>query len=253
MAASRRLLFVTGEVAPFTRHSTTAALVRALSEGLQGDFEARIIAPRYGFISERENSLHEVIRLSGAEIEMGDKRETLSVKVASLPDVRLQVYFMDNDAYFGRKGLAASEDGAPYEDNAERALFFSRAVMETIRSLRWGPDVVHAFGWAGGLTPMLLRTEGRGHELFDGAKTVFTPDDVDAGPGLSTDFAEEMNLSVNGETEHSLVEAGLARADAFIHPPALEANGGPQFEEDEVEHPRQAAALYDEVLGETAA
>jgi starch synthase len=172
--------------------------------------------------------------------------------VASLPDVSLQVYFMDNDAYFGRKGLAADEDGAPYDDNAERALFFGRAIMDTVRSLRWGPDVVHAFGWAGGLAPLLLRTEGEGHELFDNARTVFTPDDVEAGPGLTEDFNNQMNLSVNGEADCSLVETGIGRADACINPPSFEANGQPQFNGDADKHPRQAAEVYESVLAQEA-
>lgn len=247
--ASSRLLFVTSEVAPFAEESSTAALVRALAHGLEDDFDARIMVPRYGFIGERENSLHEVIRLSGTEIPMGERTETLSVKVASLPDVSLQVYFMDNDAYFGREGLARGGDGLPYDDNAERALFFTRAVMETIRSLRWGPDVMHAFGWAGGLAPMLLRTEGDGQELFDEAKTVFTPDDVDAGPGLTDDFLAATGLGANGEAGCSLVEAGLGRADATIHPPSTEkANGAPQFNGNGAEHPRQATEVYEQVL-----
>ena len=248
MAASRRLLFVTGEVAPFTEGTDTAALVRALARGLQDDFDARIMIPRYGFISERQNSLHEVIRLSGAEIEMGDRSETLSVKVASLPDVSMQVYFMDNEAYFGRDGLAADVDGAPYPDNAERALFFTRAVMDTVRSLRWGPDVVHAFGWAGGLTPMLLRTEGAGQDLFENARTVFTPDNVNAGDGLTDNFATTMNLSVDDEAGRSLVETGLGRADASILPPTGEANGQPQFNGDAEAHPSQATEVYERVL-----
>jgi starch synthase len=248
MASSRRLLIVTSEVAPFAEESDTAPLVRALARGLEDDFDARVMVPRYGCVGERENSLHEVIRLSGAEIAVGEKKEVLSVKVASLPDVSLQVYFMDNDAYFGRGGLARNEEGTPYDDNPERALFFTRAVMDTVRSLRWGPDVVHAFGWAGGLTPMLLRTEGNGQALFEKAKTVFTPDDVEAGPGLTDDFLAFTDLSTNDEAGRSLVEAGLGRADASIHPPAVEANGAPQFNEAATEHPRQAAEMYEQVL-----
>jgi starch synthase len=249
MAASRRLLFVTSAVAPFTPKSEAATLVRSLARGLQDDYEARIMVPRYGCISERENSLHEVIRLSGTEIDVGgDAHETLSVKVASLPDVRLQVYFMDNEAYFDRPGLAADEDGTPYADNAERALFFTRAVMETVCSLRWGPDVVHAFGWAGGLTPLLLRSEGNGQQLFDDARTVFTPDAVDAGDGLTNAFVERTGLSLNGATGSSLVEAGLTRADASIYPASLASDDQPQFAGDSDEQSRQAAALYDTVL-----
>src|SRR5690554_2200332 len=125
MANPTRVLFVSGEVTPFAKVSDLADLVRQLPEKLQesGDFEVRIMMPRYGTISERRNRLHEVIRLSGAEIPMGEASETLKVKVASIPGIRLQVYFMDNRAYFKRKGVFGDKQGHDFEDNAERALF----------------------------------------------------------------------------------------------------------------------------------
>src|SRR5690606_13465561 len=128
-----------------------------------------------GTISERRNRLHEVIRLSGAEIPMGEASETLKVKVASIPGIRLQVYFMDNRAYFKRKGVFSDKQGNEFEDNAERALFFARAALETIKNLGWNPDIVHAFGTMSGLVPLLLRTEYASEPLFAEARVVFTP------------------------------------------------------------------------------
>ncbi len=139
-----RILFISGEVAPFSEKSELASVVRSLPESLHesGKFETRIMMPRYGTVSERRNRLHEVIRLSGSEIMLGDRTETLRVKVASIPGIRLQVYFMDNDFYFKRKGIFADKQGKLFEDNLERSAFYARSVIRTIRNLGWQPDLI---------------------------------------------------------------------------------------------------------------
>lgn len=258
MATSKRILYIAGEVAPFAALSETADLVRTLPEHIQeaGDFEARIMMPRYGSISERKNSLHEVIRLSGTEIPMGEDTATLTAKVASIPGIRLQVYFMDHEKYFGRKGIVGDAEGETYDDNAERALFFNRAVLETIARLRWAPDVVHAFGWMGGLAPMLLRTEYAGAEVFGGAKIAYTPDDVDARADLSEAFADAMQLDAGADVlGQTLVDVGRAYADAVIYPPSM-TPGAPEAEQFSAEaeaRAEQAVALYDRMLSEVPA
>lgn len=253
MAQSKRILFIAGEVTPFEEVSEIAGLVRTLPEHLQeaGDFEARITMPRYGTISERRNQLHEVIRLSGTDVPMGDATETLTVKVASIPDIRLQVYFMDHDDYFGRSAVVADEDGAPFADNDRRALFFDRAVLETIRKLRWEPDVIHAFGWVSGLVPLLLNTAYAGDAQLGGAKVVYTPDDVDTQTTLSSRFLADHHLPDDELDGATLVEAGLHYADAVMYPPSMSSTGGaPQFGSDAETRVEQLVSLYDEIASE---
>ncbi len=212
-----RILFVSDEVEPFSTKSITAKLSRYLPERLQesGDFEVRIMMPRYGTISERKNRLHEVIRLSGTEIDMVDRTETLKVKVASIPGIRLQVYFMDNNHYFKRKGVYATKQGDAFEDNLERALFFGRAALETIRNLGWGPDVVHGFGWLSGFIPMLLRTEFAGDPLFENVKILYTPGDKDLGTSISEKFASDFDLDAQAPGREPS-EVGAAYADVSV-------------------------------------
>ena len=256
MAQSKRILFIAGEVAPFAEVSEIADLARTLPEHIQeaGDYEARITMPRYGTINERRNQLHEVIRLSGTDVSMGDVTETLTVKVASLPDIRLQVYFMDHEGYFGRPAIAASEDGTVFDDNIERALFFDRAVLNTIGKLRWGPDVIHAFGWVSGLIPLLLSSEYAGDELLGSAKVVYTPDTVDTTTTLDADFLEAQGLPADDLDGATLAEAGAHFADAVMYPPSLAATDGhPQFGDDSDARAKQLHALYDEMLSEVPA
>ena len=219
-----RILFVSDEVAPFTCMSETADLVRMLPEQLQesGDFEVRIMMPRYGTISERRNRLHEVIRLSGSQIEADGHKEVLKVKVASIPGIRLQVYFMDNAHFFKRKGIYTDADGTVFPDNAQRALFFSRSVLHTIHKLGWAPDIVHCVGWLSALTPLLLRSEFGELPLFEKAKSVYTPGSMAPDEHTPEGFVGRLPFPAgvvpNGQ---SISEIGLDHADCAIFPASV--------------------------------
>jgi len=256
MPSSTRLLFVAGALTPYTERSSLASLTRSLPEAVQkaGDFEIRLMMPCYGNINEREHNLHEVIRLSDTEVPMGEDTETVTVKVASVPNTQLQVYFMDHDDYFGRDGRATDADGTPYDDNAKRALFFTRSVLETVRKLRWGPSLIHSFGWISSFTPSLLDSVYADVDLFDTTKSVFTPGGDDPGPRVQSAFAERAGLSLDGNTGSTLPELGHTYADATILPPMhSSSNGVPVFDEDTEARTEQAVSLYDQMLGEVPA
>lgn len=246
-----RILFISGEVTPFTKASELGDLVRTLPEQLceNGDYETRILMPRYGIVSERRNRLHEVIRLSGTEVQTGDRSETLKVKVASIPGIRLQVYFMDNAYYFKRKGIWEDrKTGKLFEDNPDRALFFGRGVIETIRKLGWKPDLVHAFGWMSGLVPMLLRTEYAADPLFEEAKVIYTPETVSFDGTISEERATKLDLpaSIAGQEPY---QVGLQYADATIYPASMGEGGDASFGDPANGEAlmQTAAAVYEQV------
>lgn len=219
-----KILYAAGEVAPFSETTEAARLMRSLPEALgeNGTDEIRIMMPRYGVVSERRNRLHEVIRLSGTEVPVGADKETLKVKVASIPGLRLQVYFMDSGKYFKRKGLhKLRKEGTVFEDNPARALFFARAALLTARKLGWGPDVIHASGWIAAFVPFLLQGEFAGDPLFADTKSVYTADETDVEIRLSADEAAELGLPEDfaGRT---LQQIGLDTADAVVRATAPE-------------------------------
>jgi len=239
-----RVLFVVSEAEPFTDTTDLARLARVLPEKLQetGRFEMRIMMPRYGIISERRNRLHEVIRLSGAELAVGAGKETLKVKVASIPGLRLQVYFMENNRFFKRKGgFQGRDDGEAYDDNAERALFFGRAALTTIHNLGWAPDLVHAVGWAGAFVPYLVANDFRHDTLVGGARTVYTPDGYDALTSFDPALLSQHGVSPDVGDAATLRDLAEHHADAVLNVP------------DETSDTADLAARmmgrYDEVLG----
>ncbi len=252
-----RILFVSGEVAPFAKVSEAGEIVRHLPEYLndQGTFETRIMMPRYGTISERRNRLHEVIRLCGTSVPMGKNIQNLKVKVASIPGIRLQVYFMDNTHFFKRKGLHHDKQGQVFSDNTERSLFFGRSVVETVRKLRWKPDIVHAVGWISGLLPYLLSSEYADEPLFESTRVVYTPDGIDANATITRTFVKKMLENVNGElTGLTVSEVGMQYADTGVYPPSMEPECGKmlRFSTDPSTMTDQAVSLYSSVLSANA-
>jgi starch synthase len=171
----KKILFISQEILPFLPKSDIATTARKLPQGVQElGKEIRVFTPKYGVINERRHQLHEVIRLSGMNLVIDDVDHPLIIKVASLPTARMQVYFIDNEEYFKRKNPLMEDDGTFYKDNDERAIFFCRGVLETVKKLGWKPDVVHCHGWLGALMPLYLKKMYQNDPHFSDVKVVFS-------------------------------------------------------------------------------
>lgn len=168
-----KILFINTEVMPYLPDSRMSSLGRRLpQELLEAGHEVRIFMPRFGPINERRNQLHEVIRLSGMNLIINDTDHPLIIKVASIQSARMQVYFIDNDDFFTHRKVYGEED-KEYSDNAERCVFFARGVIETIRKLRWKPDVVYCQGWFAAIAPVYIKKSFGEDPCFRGCKVVY--------------------------------------------------------------------------------
>lgn len=171
--AKHKILYICQEITPYLPESEESTLCRQLSQAMQecGN-EIRTFMPRYGCINERRNQLHEVIRLSGMNLIIDDNDHQLIIKVASIPAARIQIYFIDNDDFFARKAVLTDAAGKEFDDNGERSVFFARGVLETVKKLRWTPDVVHCHGWFSAIAPIYLRKVFNDDPIFAGTKIV---------------------------------------------------------------------------------
>ena len=187
--SAKKILFVNSEMFPYLPEGHIANLCRELPQAIQErKNEIRAFMPRYGCINERKNQLHEVIRLSGMNIIISDVDRPLVIKVASISAARIQVYFIDNEDYFRRKHIYRDDHGKFFPDNGERAIFFARGVLETVKKLRWAPDIIHCSGWISHVLPLYLKKAYKEDPIFTNAKVVLslfedTPSETFA-PGL---------------------------------------------------------------------
>lgn len=203
---NQKILYVTTEMYPYQENSNMAAMVNkmAIKMHTEGN-DVRVFMPRFGAISERKFQLHEVIRLSGMNIIINDLDQPLIIKVASLPGERLQVYFIDNEEYFKRKQYYFDDEGAAFADNDERAIFFARGVIETVKKLNWVPDVIHFNGWMASFIPLYLKTFYENDTYFKDTKLVLS-------------VYNEQSAALNPSIEEKLKFDNISGLDALKEP-----------------------------------
>ena len=188
-----RVLFICSELMPYVPENEMSKISRELPQGIQElGSEVRVFMPRYGCINERRNQLHEVIRLSGMNMIIDDTDHPLIIKVASITSARMQVYFIDNEDYFHRKAMVRSESGDFFADNDERIIFFARGVLETVKKLRWSPDIIHCHGWFSYMAPLYLKKVYQDDPLFASTKVVVSLYD--------DEFPEELDPAMKKKT-----------------------------------------------------
>lgn len=170
-----KVLYIAQEIYPYLPESEISKICRELPQATQEmGREIRTFMPRYGCVNERRNQLHEVIRLSGMNLIIDDSDHQLIIKVASLQAARMQVYFIDNDDYFHRKAVVSDDNGTEFDDNDDRAIFFARGVLETVRKLRWKPDLIHCHGWMSAVVPIYVKQAYNEDPFFSDAKIVYS-------------------------------------------------------------------------------
>jgi starch synthase len=145
--------------------------------------------------------------------------------VASIPNAKLQVYFIDNEDYFQRKSVFTDKADKFFEDNDERAVFFCKGVMETVKKLGWAPDIVHCNDWMTSLVPLYLKTRYKLDPVFKNAKSVFSIHNNSFKHKFEGDLRSKVKMSeiddsmldhLETQDYEGFLKIGMAYADAVI-------------------------------------
>jgi len=201
-----KILYISQEITPYLPESEVANMSRYMPQAIQErGREIRTFMPRFGCVNERRNQLHEVIRLSGMNLIIDDTDHPLIIKVASIPSARMQVYFIDNDDLFHRKFTVADENGVEFDDNEDRTIFFVRGVLETVKKLRWSPDIIHCHGWMTALTPLYIKKAFNTDPFFKKSKVVYSVYGDDFNTPFSSSFSKKLKLEGITDDDLSLI------------------------------------------------
>ena len=196
MKEPKRILFISQEINPYLAEETPIRqLNRQLPEYFQGHgYETRTFMPKFGDINERRNQLHEVIRLSGMNLIIEDSDHPLLIKVASIQSARIQIYFIDNDDLFHRRKGVVDDNGVEYADNDDRVIFYARGVIETVKKLRWTPDIILCSGWMSALAPLYLKKAYNDEPFFAKSKIVLMLDDNEYQKPFHSKFTDKLRI-----------------------------------------------------------
>ena len=226
MPAKKRILFIANEMSPYLELTEYSEIVNKLAiKSNDNGFEVRCIMPRFGVINERRHRLHEVVRLSGINVSVENDDMPLQIKVASLPNARLQVYFLDNEDLFKRKAIFYDENEKWFDDNGLRTVFFCKGALETVKKFGWPPDIIHCSGWMTGLIPAYLKTVYKKEPVFSHSKIVFTIGQNTFKEKLGSDFLKkamihasikDKDLEIYKEANNTaMFRGGASYADAI--------------------------------------
>jgi len=198
MSTKKRILFIANEISPYLEMTEFAEIVNKLAvKSNESGMEVRCIMPRFGMINERRHRLHEVVRLSGINVNVDGDDYPLIIKVASLPNARLQIYFLDNEDLFKRKSLFHDENEKWFADNALRTVLFCKGALETVKKFGWPPDIIHCSGWMTGLIPMYIKTAYKKEPVFSNCKVVYTIGQNTYKEKMGADFVKIATINAN--------------------------------------------------------
>jgi starch synthase len=207
--SKKKVLIVTQEMQPYTDPSDISEIARLLPQYAQENgYEVRILMPRFGTINERRHRLHEVVRLSGMNIIVDDDDYPLIIKVASLPNARMQVYFLDNEDFFKRKRIFADENDELFEDNPDRMIFFCKGVLETVKKFGWPPDIIHCHGWMTSLIPAYLKKAYQNEPLFQNTKVVYSLYNEELSDNFTETFHNKASINNLDESDLTAYQNG---------------------------------------------
>jgi len=227
MSTKKRILFIANEMSPYLELTEFAEIVNKLAVlSNDNNMEVRCIMPRFGVINERRHRLHEVVRLSGINVSIDNDDYPLVIKVASLPNARLQIYFLDNEDYFKRKNIFTDDKEKWFEDNGLRTVLFCKGALETVKKFGWPPDIIHCSGWMTGLIPMFIRVAYKKEPVFSNSKVIYTIGHNSFKEKMGADFLKLATINdhigkkeldiLKDNNNTAMFRAGATYADAII-------------------------------------
>jgi len=168
------IVIATSEAVPFAKTGGLADVSTALAKALRElGHEVSLFLPYYQSIQAAR--VDRPVQATGVDISLpiGGKQRSGRVLKTTLPDSDLPVYLIDQPHFYDRRQLYR-EDNVDYQDNCERFVFFSRAVLEASRALDLQPDIIHCNDWQTSLIPALLKLEPEWRPYFEKTATVLT-------------------------------------------------------------------------------
>lgn len=169
-----KILVVSSEGVPFAKTGGLGDVVGALPKALSRlGHEIKVFIPRYGKLSAGYNHFQRLDLT--ATIAVGDKRHQLAIEFCRDKKLPLEFFFVQNSRFFERDELYVDKDsGTDYSDNDERFIFFCRATLETVKVLKWKPDIIHVHDWQAALIPAYLKLSCADDSFFENTRTVLT-------------------------------------------------------------------------------
>lgn len=199
-----KVLLASSEAVPFSKSGGLGDVAGSLPVALkEKGADVRVIVPEHSGMKNELKSLLKHNRY--IYVKVGWRSQYCGIDECEYRGVKF--YFIDNQYYFDRGGLYG------YYDEAERYVFFSRAVLEVLPQIGFCPDVIHCNDWQTAIIPLFLKANYKEYDFYKDIKTVYTIH----------------NLQYQGVFDSSVLYELMNLDSYYYHTDRLEYNGGISF------------------------
>jgi len=214
------IAFVASEVVPFAKTGGLADVSGSLPiELTKLGHDVKVFMPKYYSVDENKFKLIYESWIGKIPVRVADKIHNVKIFKGFLDDSKTEIYFIDYPPFFNRHTLYTDD-----EDENERFILFSKAVIELIQRLYWQPSIIHLNDWQTGLIPLLIKDNYSWDKLFNKTATVYTIHNI----AYQGNFPEETYLKAELDPKHfeapgsieekgrvNFMKAGISFADAI--------------------------------------
>ena len=209
-----RIAVCASEGAPYAKSGGLGDVMEALPAALarMAGNEVALFLPYYGKI--KNNAAYTVEKVAERYVHLGWRRQYAGVLKLLGRNDGVQVYFIDNEYYFGGRTGAIYGD----LDDGERFAFFSRACLDAMDAVNYIPDIIQCNDWQTGLIPVYLKALYQGR--FSGTRCMYTIHNIEYQGWARADFFDDLlglpweyrgRLDMGGSV--NMMKGGIETAD----------------------------------------
>ena len=209
-----RIAVCASEGAPYAKSGGLGDVMEALPAALarMAGNEVSLFLPYYGKI--KNNAAYAVEKVAERYVHLGWRRQYAGVLKLTGRTDGVQVYFIDNEYYFGGRTGAIYGD----LDDGERFAFFSRACLDAMDAVNYIPDIIQCNDWQTGLIPVYLKALYQGR--FSGTRCMYTIHNIEYQGWARADFFDDLlglpweyrgRLDMGGSV--NMMKGGIETAD----------------------------------------
>jgi starch synthase len=171
-----RVLMVAAECVPFAKVGGLGDVVGALPAALEKlGVSVTVVIPRHRVVDLQKFGFEPVPTPGNGHAWVGFENIPYDVHRGKVPGSSVDVFLIGNDRFFDRPGVYVDPaTGRDYADQADRWIFFQRAVMEFFKSIPPAPHVLHCHDHQTGLIPAYLKRFYQPGGSFAGTRPMFT-------------------------------------------------------------------------------
>lgn len=171
-----KVIMAGAEMSPFAKVGGLGDVMGSLPIALnKKGVDVKVFLPLYGSISTRKFGIK--LYKKNIDTKLRNRKYSFDIYKGKLPGSNVSVFFIKNKVFDIKQvyvGSRVKKSSSHKPIDTERFIFFSKAVIESIKKLNMKADVVHVHDWHSAMTPTFVDEYSIKYDNFQNIKSLLT-------------------------------------------------------------------------------